>query len=261
MYNKRILAAGLAASIGALALIGVLLAVSGVAYAVPLAGVGGFTIEAEEIRGEGMYIYPGVEETSERDAQPVAVTELQGTEIEGLVLTKEMDASPMPGVDGTVTFVIESAGNETVETDEQMLKYSELHAEESEFSGQVINEYNEDDPREEFDITAPGDAQEGKTINISGEEPGMTLRNVEITGHYLAVSSISIPDLEFSVEHDPDGEVDDEADAGGDESGGEAGDEASDPDDGESDQNGEKNHSDGDSQERIGHAGVATADA
>ena len=246
MYNKRILAAGLAASIGALALIGVLLAASGVAYAVPLAGVGGFTVEADEIRGEGMYIYPGVEETSERDAQPVAVTELQSTEIEGLVLTKEMDASPLPGVDGTVTFVIESGGNETIETDEQMLKYSELTADESEFSGQVINEYNEDDPREQFDITAPGDPQQGKTVNISGEEPGLVLRDVEITAHYLAVSSISIPDLEYSVEHDPDGSVDDSGDAGGDSSDGEAGDEGSDSDEDSSentsDGSGQKNH-------------------
>lgn len=241
MYDKRILAAGLAASIGALALIGVLLAASGVAYAVPLAGVGGFTVEAEEIRGEGMYIYPGVEETSESDAQPVAVTELQSTEIEGLVLTKEMDASPLPGVDGTVTFVIESAGNQTVETDEQMLKYSELHANESEFSGQVIDEYNEDDPREQFDITAPGDAQEGKTVNISGEEPGLVLRDVEITAHYLAVSSISIPDLEYSVEHDPNGNVDDSAEAGGDSGGGEA----SDPDNSSG-----KNASDGSGQKK-----------
>lgn len=242
MYNKRILAAGLAASIGALALIGVLLAASGVAYAVPLAGMGGFTVEADEIRGEGMYIYPGVEETSESDAQPVAVTELQSTEIEGLLLTKEMNASPLPGVDGTVTFIIESGGNETIETDEQMLKYSQLTAEESEFSGQVINEYNEDDPREQFDITAPGDPQQGKTVNISGEEPGLVLRDVEITAHYLAVSSISIPDLEYSVEHDPDGNVDDSGDAGGDSSGDEASDSDEDSSGNASDGSGQKNH-------------------
>ncbi|QLD89287.1 hypothetical protein HWV07_09705 [Natronomonas salina] len=202
MYNKRILAAGLAASIGALALIGVLLAASGVAYAVPLAGVGGFTVEADEIRGESMYMYPGVEETSESDAQPVAVTEMQSTEIDGLTLTKEMDASPMPGLDGTMRVVISQGGNETVETGQQMLKFTSLQAEESQFSGQVVNEHNSDNPSDQFDIAAPGDAQDGKTVNISGSEPGLVLKNAEIQAHYLAVSSISIPDIQINVEYD-----------------------------------------------------------
>lgn len=215
MYNKRILAAGLAASIGALALIGVLLAASGVAYAIPIAGVGGFTVEADEIRGESMYMYPGVEETSESDAQPVAVTEMQSTEIEGLTLTKEMDASSMPGLDGTMRIVISQGGNETVETGQQMLKFSSLQAQESQFSGQVVNEHNSDDPSEQFDIAAPGDAQEGQTVDISGSEPGLVLRNAEIQAHYLAVSSISIPDLEISVEYDEGSSPDESGDSGG----------------------------------------------
>lgn len=215
MYNKRILAAGLAASIGALALIGVLLAASGVAYAVPLAGVGGFTVEADEIRGESMFMYPGVEETSETDAQPVAVTEMQSTEIDGLTLTKEMSADPLPGLSGTMRVVISQGGNETVETGQQMLKFSSLQAEESEFSGQVVNEHNSDNPSEQFDVSAPGDAQDGRTVNISGSEPGLVLRNAEIQAHYLAVSSISIPDLEISVEYDEGESPSENGDGGG----------------------------------------------
>lgn len=213
MYDTRILTAGLATSIGVVALVGVVVASSGVAYAVPLAGVGGFTIEAEEIRGEGMYIYPGVEETSEHDARPVVVTELQRTEIEGLTITKEMDASPLPGLDGTMRIVISSGENQTVKTGQQMMKYSRLRADRARFSGQVINEYNEENPQEQFDVTAPADAQEGETVDIEGEEPGVVLEDVEVQVHYAATEWIDFSKLELDVEYD-DGKS---ADEGGDE--------------------------------------------
>lgn len=214
MYNKRILAAGLAASIGTLALIGVLLAASGVAYAVPLAGVGGFTVEADEIRGEGMFLYPGVEETSETDAQPVVVNELQGAEIDGMVLTKEIDASAMPGLDGTARIVISQQGNETVESSETMMKFSHLGAQESQFSGQVVREFNEDNPSDSFGMSAPGDADAGKTVNITGENPGIVLRDVQIEAHYMAVESISIPDLDMTFHYEPGTSPDDDNSGG-----------------------------------------------
>lgn len=216
MYNKRILAAGLAASIGVLALIGVLVAASGVAYAVPLSGLGGFTVEADSIEGEGMFIYPGTSETSEADTAPVVVTEMQGAEIEGMVLTKEIDASAMPGLDGTARIIISQNGNETVETSETMMKFSHLGAQESAFSGQVVREYNEDNPSDSFSLAAPGDADEGKTVDIEGEEPGLTLRNVEIQAHYMAVESISIPDLDMAVEYDEGGSSDASGSSSGD---------------------------------------------
>lgn len=200
MYDKRILAAGLAASFGALALIGLLLSASGVAYAAPLAGVGGFTIEVDEIRGESMYMYPGVEGEGE-NAQPVSVTEMQSTEIEGLKLTKEVDVSSMPGVDGKMRIVISQSGNETVETGEQMLKFTKLEANESRFSGQVIQGHASDDPTRRFDIAAPGNPDEGRTVNISGSEPGLVLKDARIEAKYLAVSSISIPDIHIEVKH------------------------------------------------------------
>lgn len=205
MYNKRILAAGLAASIGALALIGILLAASGVAYAVPLAGIGGFTVEADEIRGDGMFLYPGVEETSETDATPVVVNELQGAEIDGMVLTKEIDVSAMPGLDGTASIVISQTGNETVESSETMMKFSHLGSQSSAFSGQVVREFNEDNPSDSFGMSAPGDPDAGKTVNITGENPGIVLQNVEIQAHYMAVESISIPDLDMDFHYNEGG--------------------------------------------------------
>lgn len=205
MYDTRILAAGLATSLGAVALVGVLVVSSGVAYAVPLAGVGGFTIEAEELRGEGMYIYPGVEETSEYDAYPVVVTEMQHAEVRGLRITKEMDASPLPGLDGTMRVVIYSGANETVEIDQQITKYSRLRAEKSVFSGEVYNEYNEEDPRRQFDITAPAEPQEGRTVNASGDEPGVVLHDVELQAHYTAASSVDFSKLHIDVEYDEGG--------------------------------------------------------
>jgi hypothetical protein len=184
------------------ALVGVLVATSGVVYGVPLGGVGGFTIEAEERRGEGMSIYPGVEETSEDDAYPVGVTEIQHAEVTGPSITKEMDASPLPGLDGTMRVVIYSGSNETVRIDQQMLKYSRLRAEKATFSGEVYDEYNREDPSEQFDITAPADPQEGRTISATGDEPGVVLRDVEVQAHYTAASSVEFSKLNVDVEYE-----------------------------------------------------------
>lgn len=210
MYQKLTFAKGTAASIGVVALIGLLIMASGTAYAVPIAGVGGFTIEADRVTAEEVVIYPGVDDTSERSAYPMAVVEQRNVKIWGLRQTKELDVSSMPGLDGQARLVITS--DEVVEADEQVLKFSNLQAEQATFEGQVIDESNSDDPTQEFEINS-GEF-DGRTVDVSKDGPAQDLRNVEIQAHYLASNQISLPGMQFAVEYDGDDDGDYETSIG-----------------------------------------------
>lgn len=206
MHDKSEVMRGTGASFAAVAaVVGVLLA-TGTAYAVPLAGIGGFTIQAEEIRGQEAYIYAGGTDSSERSAIPAGVTELASSEIDGLKLIKKLDVGSIPGLSGQMKMVI--SGTDTVTTGPQMLKFSNLKADEAILRSQVIDESASDDPNEQFTIEARGDPQEAESINLqnSGDKPGLVLKDVTINAHYLATNRISIPGQQISIAYDPDGD-------------------------------------------------------
>ncbi|MFB6172613.1 MAG: DUF6230 family protein [Haloarculaceae archaeon] len=202
MYEKSTFAKGTAASLGVVALVGVLVMASGTAYAMPVAGVGGFTIKAKKVTSQQVVIYPGVDDTSERSAYPMAVVEQKGVEIEGLRMIKELDVSPMPGLSGNARLVISSSG--TVTADQQVLKFSRLDAEKATFNGQIVDERASDDPSRKFEISSG--SYDGRTVDISDDGPAQVLRNATINAHYLASNQISMPGMQFSVQYDQDGD-------------------------------------------------------
>ena len=215
MYDKKILAKGTAASFGVVFLVAMLIVSSGMAFAAPLAGIGGFTIKADELRGDDLYLYPGVTDTSERSGIPVATAEFSSVEIDGLELTKEIKG--IPGIGGNGRVVITST--DTVEADSLLVKQSKLQAESSTFNGLLIDEENSDAPDEQFKQVAPSTAkqrtegvdggQPPKSINLSDQSnPGIVLKNAEIQAHYQAVNEISIPGLTLAVEYDQNGDGD-----------------------------------------------------
>lgn len=210
MYDKRTFGRGLGASFAVLALIAMLVVSTGSAYAVPLAGIGGFTIQADSLSAESAYIYPGVDDTSNQDAYPMAVIEQENVKIEGMELRKAMDVSTVPGLSGDARIVM--TANDTVTADQQMVKVSNIEAESAEFNQQVIDESNSNNPSDQFGIWS-GDAsqeqdkvQDGKMIDVSGDGPAQKLEGAEIQAHYLASSSISIPGLSLEVQYDEDGD-------------------------------------------------------
>lgn len=210
MYNKRTFGKGMGVSIAVLALIALLVFATGSAYAVPLAGIGGFTIQADELTAESAVIYPGVDDTSNEDAYPMAVIEQKGVEIEGMQLMKTMDVNAVPGLSGDARIVMTSS--DTVTADQQMVKVSNIEAESAEFNQQVIDESNSDNPSDQFGIWA-GDASEnqdklqnGRITDISNDGPAQKLEGANIQAHYLASSSISIPGLSLEVQYDEDGD-------------------------------------------------------
>ncbi|WP_248903843.1 DUF6230 family protein [Halocatena marina] len=210
MYNKRTFGKGMGASFAVLAAIGLLVLSTGTAYAVPLAGIGGFTIQADQLTAESALIYPGADDTSSEDAYPMAVVEQKGVTIKGMKLMKEINVASMPGLNGNARIVMTSNGDVTA--DQQMVKISDLKADKATFNQQVIDESNSDNPSESFGIWS-GDASEsqkkledGRLVDTSNDGPAQNLENANITAHYLASSSISIPGLHLQVQYDNDGD-------------------------------------------------------
>ncbi|MFB6163744.1 MAG: DUF6230 family protein [Haloarculaceae archaeon] len=179
---------------------------TGTAYAVPLAGVGGFTIHAKEIRGYGAYIYGGVDDTSNSDAVPMAVTELQHSEIDGLRLVKTQSLDAFPGISGTMRITI--SASDTVTTGQQILKYTYLKADTATLRRQVIDETNTDNPRKQFAISARGENTSGVTVDINqhGNQPGLVLKDATINAHYLATNHITLPGQKIQIAWDTDGD-------------------------------------------------------
>lgn len=206
MYDSSTFAKGTGVSLAVVAVIGLVVATSGTAYAASLAGVGGFTIEADEIRGYGAVIYVGADDTSEREAIPMAVTELQRTEIDGLRLTKDVPVDQLPGVSGNARMVI--TGNGTSTTGQQIMKASSIRADEAVLRRQIIDETPSEDPRRKFNINARGEEVQGLTVNIDeqSDAPGLVLREPSINAHYLATNKITIPGQHISLQYDPDGD-------------------------------------------------------
>lgn len=215
MYDRRVLFKGLASSLGVVFLVVMLVMSSGVAFSAPLAGIGGFTIKADRIEGNNLYQYAGVADTTERDGVPVAVAEFTEIRIDGLELTKEFE--DVPSIGGNARIVITST--DTVTADSLLVKQSYIHAEESRFSGLLIDEENAN-YSEEFKQVAPSTAEqrtEGvdgvtgapKTIDLgNASNPGQVFENATIKAHYQAVNQISIPGITLATEYDANGDGD-----------------------------------------------------
>ncbi|WP_049998271.1 DUF6230 family protein [Halococcus sediminicola] len=215
MYDKKVLAKGTAVSFGVVALVAMLIVSSGMAFAAPLSGIGGFTINADELRGDDLYLYPGVSDTSEREGIPVATAEFSAVEIDGLELTKSFE--DIPAIGGNARVVITST--DTVTADSLLVKQSKLTADSSTFNGLLIDEENADRPSDQFKQVAPSTAEqrtEGvdagqppKTLDLSNaSNPGIVLQNASIQAHYQAVNEISIPGITLATEYDANGDGD-----------------------------------------------------
>jgi hypothetical protein len=210
MYNKRTFGKSMGATFAVLVMIAILIMSTGTAFAVPLAGIGGFTIQADKLTAESVVIYPGVGDTSNQDAYPMAVVEQKNVKIEGLVLTKTIDVSAVPGLSGQVKLV--QSANGTVTADQQLVKITRLQAEKAVFNQQVIDEANEGGPSRSFGFWQ-GDAAktqnklpDGRIVDISNDGPAQKFKDVTIQAHYLASSSISLPGLTLEVQYDEDGD-------------------------------------------------------
>ena len=237
MYDKSILAKSTGASLGVVAIVGLLFVSTGTAFAMPVAGIGGFTISADVIEGEGMVLYPGSSDAENStdvssnsnagvdNQYPVGVVELDSTTIEGMNLKKVFDlqnetSGVMPG---KARIVISASGNVTSQT--LMMKTPQLAADEAKFSGMEIDENTVNSAR---DISSwlelrtdqdpvkpiegvPSDSLAGeRNKNYTGGDggPGMVMKEPYIRATYLATDQITIPGMALEVQYDNDNDGD-----------------------------------------------------
>jgi hypothetical protein len=151
----------------------------GVALAVPIGGIGGFTVEADEIQMSNFKLLPKIGETSERAAYPQGSAQLDGV-IKNLNLYKDLN---VPGT-GKVRVLI--TASEDVKASGLVLDLSKLTADAS-FDKLKIAEKNSSDWQQKFGLSAPK----------------VVLKNPSIQGHYLFANSISLPGLGLKLEMNP----------------------------------------------------------
>ncbi|MFC7440701.1 DUF6230 family protein [Laceyella putida] len=148
----------------------------GVALAVPIGGIGGFVIEADEIQISNFNLLPKIGETSERAAYPQGSVQLDGV-IKNLKLYKELD---VPGKEKVRVLITAS---KDVKASGMVLDLSKLQADAS-FNKLKIAEKYSNDWQGKFGLSAPR----------------LVLEKPFIQGHYLFANSISLPGLSLQLE-------------------------------------------------------------
>ena len=148
----------------------------GVALAVPIGGIGGFFIEAEQIRISNFKLLPKVGETSERSLYPQGSAQLDAV-IKKLKLYKDLN---VPGA-GKVRVLITASGD--VKASGLVLDLSKLDADAS-FNQLKVAEKNSRDWQKKIGLSAPE----------------VVLNKPVIQGHYLFANRISLPGLTLQFE-------------------------------------------------------------
>ncbi|CAB3393371.1 DUF6230 family protein [Kyrpidia spormannii] len=151
----------------------------GVALAVPVAGIGSFYIEADQIDVTNFKLLPKIGESSESSVVPQGASTLDAT-IKGMKLYKDVD---MPGK-GRVRVLITAAGD--VKASGLTLDLSRLSSDGS-FTQLEVAEHNDTDPTKKFSMGASS----------------IVLNKPVIEGHYLFANSISLPGMVMQFELNP----------------------------------------------------------
>lgn len=194
MYNRKRIARGAGSALAVWALVGILLMSSGVAYGLPLAGVGGFVITSNSVTADSTVIYPGVDETSGFAATnpdtgatsndyPQAVVELRDVSIENLGIKKTIPLSQYTAdsLNGNAQIRVFAPGTST--SPNVLLKSSALGASSAQLNG--------------FRVQDRGDGQPGdsyKTWANSTSTLGSNTGLVTIRGHYIVADRIQTSD-------------------------------------------------------------------
>ncbi|WP_435318596.1 DUF6230 family protein [Haloarchaeobius sp. TZWSO28] len=161
----------------------------GVAVAVPTAGVGGFTVEFQELQGEGFQQYATLENNSECQAYPSAVAQIDRGTITGLRLYKDVTVpKSMPGGGNTVRMVITS--DETVKFSGLTQKFTYLDADLTFDDGQKIT------------------TDAGKDDGFGIDADSITIEDADIKVQSQFVNSITLEGSTVQTKVNPDHEAD-----------------------------------------------------
>lgn len=176
------------------------LVLSGTTYAMPLAGVGGFTVTADEITSESAVLYPGYGQTQNDEKANLLIVELRDVKITGLTLTKQLDTSNVPGVSSDSQIVIDS--ERPVSADQLVIKTRIVAADSATLNNAIITERTSSNPSDSFLVSA-GDASgsvKGQITSINNNRKATNLKGVELEGQYIAAGALTIPDVKLRIE-------------------------------------------------------------
>ncbi len=218
MYETDIFAKSTGASLGVVAVVGMLFLSTGTAFAVPISAIGGFRIQADRIAGDDFILYPGSGDAENQSRYPQGVAELREVEIEDLRLVKRFNLDQY-GMTGNARLVITAGTNGTnVTTGQLLLKTPELSAETVVFTGMTVSEQNTPDTRSGFKRiitlrTHDTPSYNGSNADLDGgprqieltggSNPGLQMRYADIRATYLATNRITLPNLGLDVQYDP----------------------------------------------------------
>jgi hypothetical protein len=151
MYDRTRIARGAGTAVAVWALVGLLVMSTGVAFALPRAGIGGFNVSATEIAADQLTLYPGSADTSNTSGYPQAVVELKNVDAQNLQLVKHFNLDYY-GLSGNARLVIWSRG--ATDGGAMLLKSSVVSANGVSFTDFGIDESNTSDVSTRLEVTS-----------------------------------------------------------------------------------------------------------
>jgi len=174
----------LIALLGGFLFLGTLLSIfglTGVAYALPLGGVGEFTVQFDKLNGQGFKMYGGMAESGETKQTPVFVNEIKNANIQGLKISKDFEALGL-------RVVIESSG--TVSIDGLVQKATQINGNIS-FGNLTMKENYVGDVQDPIQKAAQEFTQGADSITID---------NGNLKTVYLFQQKVSLPGMKVYFE-------------------------------------------------------------
>lgn len=198
MYNRTRIARGAGTAIAVWTALTLVVMSTGVAYALPLAGVGGFFVTATDVQADSAVIYPGVSDTEEAGRYPQATVELENPQIGNLGIRKTFDMSDytVGTLNGSLQLLLAAPGTAT--SDRVLTKASYVFSPNAAFDEFEVADRDKAAASDRYLVWSNDTA----SFSRRAGEPAITIRT-----HYLVADRITLSDgLVAYVCYDADGD-------------------------------------------------------
>ncbi len=172
--------AALGASFGALLAILAAIYMGGVAVAVPIAGIGDFHINADQVRLQGFVLTPRIGDNSSSNASPETRVQARHAEVDGLVLYKDI---PTP----YKTLRVKITASGTVRINGLIQDITQQSASSASFN------------QLEIDEAPPSKTGGNYQRSFFQLSPSVTLNNFRSKDDYQFANTITLPGLKVSA--------------------------------------------------------------
>ncbi|MFZ5597348.1 MAG: DUF6230 family protein [Bacillota bacterium] len=181
-----------------LAVLVTLLLTGTVFAAIPIAGIGGFMVTADQIVGHGFQLVPTIGDTNSGQMSkgfsmfPMAQNSFADITISGMNLSKKIDLSQFPFTYQTVELVVEPSGDVT--STDMIMNMSGMNADS--FVGENMT-IDENMTNIDYPTTATPDGM--ALIGMAADT--VTISGAEIQGHYIKAGSMTIPGMKLYLKY------------------------------------------------------------